>query len=252
MALAGAFTLGFFAFHGGDARPAAAPRPVWHHGPQLGYGPFPPPVAADEPPLALEQVRLALATAYYRHIDPEWLAQPSIEAILEKLDDPYTEYLPPAEYEAFKAKLETTYAGVGLTVDAGEHGLVVRSLVEGPAREAGIRRGDVIVSIDGRPEAGLPFDQSLALIKGKEGTTVRFVIRRPGHRKEISLEVVRQPIDVPAVRWRLREAHGHALGYIRLLAFESDAAELVREATEELVAKGAEGLVLDLRGDPGG
>ena len=183
MALTGAFALGFVGFRQDDQQPpAAAPTPpVFHHGPLYGYGP---PVQATEPerpPLALEQVRLALAQAYYRHVSASWLAEPTIEEVIENLDDPYTEYLSPAEYDDLQNRLASGYFGVGLTVDQREGGLVVTASLAGPARDAGIRPGDVIVSIDGKPAGGLPFDRSTALIKGERGTVVRLTIRRPGN-----------------------------------------------------------------------
>ncbi len=253
MALAGAFALGFIAFRQpAESPPVAAPAPVFHHGPIFGYGPVPAPAEPARPPLALEQVRLALAQAYYRHVSATWLVEPTIDAILEKLEDPYTEYLDPVEYGRLQGRLEHQYFGVGLTVDQRERGLVVTGSLAGPAREAGIRPGDVIVAIDGQPANSLPFDQSTALIKGERGTVVRLTLRRPSDGRALEVELERGPVRTPAVRTRMDLRDGHRIGYIRLIAFSSDAAERVRIGLERLVDGGAEALVLDLRGDPGG
>jgi carboxyl-terminal processing protease len=254
MVLAGAFALGFWALDGDDV-PAAAPLqrpPVFHHGPIYGYGPVVTPAAPVKPPLALEQVRLALAQAYYRHVSPTWLAEPTIEAILARVDDPYTEYLTPAEYDRIQQRLEQRYYGVGLTVDSRKAGLVVTASLAGPAREAGIRPGDVIVTIDGQPASGLPFDRSVALMKGERGTAVRLGVRRPGREQLVEVNVERGPISVQPVRARMLDDDGRKTGYIRLLAFSSDAAEQVGAVTKRLAARGAEAFILDLRGDPGG
>jgi len=197
-------------------------------------------------------VRLALAQAYYLHVSASLLARPSIPKILERLRDPYTEYLDPQAYEALQARLSQTYYGVGLRVDRTDGGLLVTASMNGPARQAGIRAGDVIVSIDGENAAGIPFDRSLALIKGEKGTVVALEIRRPGKHETQRFEVVRQGIEVATVRSRTFTSGGHRLGYIRISSFLGNAAERVEAATRALAAKGTEGYIIDLRGDPGG
>jgi carboxyl-terminal processing protease len=253
VALGGTFAIGLYVFRDEpDARVAAPPTTVYHQGPLFGIGPFPVAPPAPGPPRALEQVRLALAQAYYRHVSPLVLANDSIAGILKTLDDPYTEYLRPSEYEALQERVTRRYSGVGLTVGPGKGGLVVTSSEGGPAWEAGIRPGDVIVSIDGQAAGELPFDQSLALIKGTVGTTVRLSVKRPGEREVMRFEVVRQRIVIPAVRSRMISMAGRRIGYLRLLAFPGDAAARLQDATERLIDRRAEGFILDLRGDPGG
>jgi carboxyl-terminal processing protease len=252
VALAGAFALGLYLFRDRPASRVVSTAPVWHQGPIFGYGPFADPPTPSRPPLALEQVRLALAQAYYEHVSPTVLAKPSIPAILDALDDPYTEYLTPESYEELQERVTRRYYGVGLRVGPGEGGLIVTASLQGPAQAAGIKPGDVIVSIDGRAAGDLPFDQSLALIKGKEGTVVSLSVQRPGENEIRRFDVVRQRIVIPAVRSRVIRTQGHKIGYLRLLAFPGDAATRVQAATESLVDRGAEAILLDLRGDPGG
>ena len=98
--VAGSASLGLAALRDSHAPPveAAPPPALGNEGPLHGYGPFPAPVATPSPPRALDQVRQAIATAYYRHVSPSLLALPTIEQILTELGDPYTEYLSPAEY----------------------------------------------------------------------------------------------------------------------------------------------------------
>jgi carboxyl-terminal processing protease len=252
MALTGAFALGFLAFREDPSPPAAAALPVFHHGPLYGYGPVVAPVTPQKPPLALEQVRLALAQAYYQHVSASWLAEPTIEKILSRIDDPYTEYLGPAEYERLQQSLDDSYFGVGLRVERRKQGLVVTAALAGPARAAGILPGDVIVSIDGKAASELPFDRSTALLKGERGSVVRLTIRRPGTPGRLKIAIKRGPVSAPAVSSRVRATNGHRVGHIRLLSFSEDAAERVAEAVGRLSAGGAEAIVLDLRGDPGG
>jgi carboxyl-terminal processing protease len=233
--LAGAFLAGLFhdATSGTDARPGpvASPR--------------------AKPPAVIDEVRSELATAYYRTVGSEILARGSVAGMVEALDDPYTEYLTPEEYGALQNATARSYSGVGLTVGPSKDGLVVTSALRGPARDAGIRRGDVIMSIDGVPADKVAFERSLFLIKGEEGTNVQLTVKRPAVGK-LRFTVVRQELPVPTVRTRLLSSKGKRLGYVRLLSFPESTTEDLRRRTARLIRRGATGIVLDLRNNPGG
>jgi carboxyl-terminal processing protease len=132
----------------------------------------------DTPGRLIDEVRQELAVGYYRTVDSSVLAQPTIPAILKALGDAHTEYLTPKEYEALKNRISRSYSGVGLNVGPAKRGLRVTSALSGPARRAGIRRGDVIVSVNGRATRDLGFHRSLALIKGAKRAVVRLTVRR--------------------------------------------------------------------------
>lgn len=216
-----------------------------------GHGLLPTSPALPTSPI-LAEVRDALASSYYRFVPDDVLMRPSVDLMLEALDDPYTEYLDPVEYEILRERLERTYFGVGLTVGPGEGGLLVTSSLDGPAREAGIQAGDIIVRIDGRPARDLPFDRSAGLIKGEKGTVVRLTVRRPGHAKPFHFTVVRTEISAPSVRSRMIKMTGHRFGYVRVFSFRDDVAIRVVAAVQRLRDAGAEAFLLDLRSDPGG
>jgi len=137
-------------------------------------------------------------------------------------------------------------------VSPAENGLMVTSSLKGPARQAGIRAGDVIVRIDGRQAALLGFDRAISLIPGEAGTTVVLTVRRPGEPEAIHVPIVREPVSLPVIRSRLVTVKERRLGYIRLLAFSEGAADRISLVTGRFVEAGAEGLILDLRGNPGG
>lgn len=197
------------------------------------------------------EVRRLLLDAYYRPVEPTILVQESVEEIIEDLGDPSTQYLEPDEYASLRSRTAGTYSGVGLNVGQAREGLIVTAALEGPAREAGIRKGDVIVRIDGRPARHMTYAQSLALMKGEEGTVVRLAVRRPDA-GVMRFTVVRQRIASPSLRYRMITVHQTEVGYIRLMAFAANAAERLETASTRLVENGAKGLVLDLRGNPGG
>jgi carboxyl-terminal processing protease len=200
---------------------------------------------------AIEEVRQALVTSYYRPLERDVLTAPTIPELLRELGDPNTDYLTAPEYDALKNRTARSYSGVGLTVEPSRAGLVVTSALNGPAREAGVRRGDIIVRIEGRPAGKLTFEQALNLIKGEKGTVVHLALRRP-HRGQLHVTVVRQEITLPSLRTRIVRFHGMKLGYMRLLSFPDSTAQRLREAAADLVRRGAKGIVLDLRDNPGG
>jgi carboxyl-terminal processing protease len=122
---------------------------------------------------------------------------------------------------------------------------------KGPAREAGIRPGDLIVKIDGRAVRDLSFERSLSLVKGEEGTVVQLTIERANAWRK-NFRIVRDEIPVASMRGRLLRVGKTRLAYVRLLAFPQGTSERIEEETGELVARGARGLILDLRQNPGG
>ena len=129
---------------------------------------------------------------------------------------------------------------------------MVTSSLSGPAREAGIRPGDIIVSIDGRPAAAIGFERAVQLMVGEEGTLVHLTVLRPGSGGSISFTVVRRPVSLETVKARVMRTAGRRIGYLRLLSFSEHADERLERATQRLVDEGAEALILDLRGNPGG
>jgi carboxyl-terminal processing protease len=203
------------------------------------------------PPAVIDEIRHELSTGYYRSVDSEVLARRSVAGMVKALADPYTEYLTPEAYSALQNATERSYSGVGLTVGPSDDGLVVTAALRGPARDAGIRRGDVIVSIDGVSADKVAFERSLFLIKGEEGTSVQLTVKRPTVGK-LRFTVVRQELPVLTVKSRLLSSKGTRLGYVRLLSFPESTTEDLRRRTARLVRRGATGIVLDLRDNPGG
>jgi carboxyl-terminal processing protease len=207
--------------------------------------------ADQSPHRVIDEVREALTTSYYRPVSRDVLLRPTIDDVLEQLGDPNTDFLTAVEYDLLKSQTSRSYSGIGLTVEPSRAGLVVTSALVGPAREAGVRRGDLIVRIEGHPAGKLTFNQALTLIKGDQGTVVHLTVRR-AHGQRLRVTVVRQEIAVPSLRTRLVELRGTKIGYIRLVSFPDAAAVRIRQATESLVQRGAKGIVLDLRDNPGG
>jgi carboxyl-terminal processing protease len=207
--------------------------------------------SGDAPTLLIDQVRQELMAGYYTQISSRTLERRSIDAIIDGLDDPYTDYLTAGEYEDLQRRTARSYSGVGLTVGRSKRGLIVKQALAGPAREAGIKRGDRIVSIDGHSINRLAFRRSLELLKGEEGTSVSLTVRRP-REEELRFRVERSAIALPAVRSRLVTTRHRTLAHVRVLSFRVSTVDNVENRIHRLVKRGAEGVVLDLRGNPGG
>jgi carboxyl-terminal processing protease len=217
-----------------------------------GAGQSAPPVVVDRPLRLIDEVRAELTSSYYRWIDPDVLERPTVDEILAGLEDPHTDLLTNAEYVSIQEDTQGTYSGIGLTVGPARRGLLVTSAAAGPAREAGIRKGDVIVAIDGKSAGPLPFERSLALIKGERGTIVHLQVRRPGRKKLFDFTVIRREIDVPPLSSRVIATKNRKVAYIRLFSFPAATAERLGQTMTQLVDRGVTGAIIDLRDNPGG
>jgi carboxyl-terminal processing protease len=199
-----------------------------------------------------DEVLAALQQSYYRPLSVEALHARTVRGILRALDDPYTEYLPPSAYEDLLAREENTFTGVGLALSYAPRGLAVVAAIPGlPGSRAGIRAGDVITHIDGRPIAGLRYLRAAELLKGRAGSTVKLRLARPGRRAAV-VSVVRRRLSLPVVLNRTLRAGRNAYQYLRLPQFSTGSGEAVRELAERASRAERSGLILDLRGNVGG
>jgi carboxyl-terminal processing protease len=190
---------------------------------------------------------------FYRDVDEDALEDASLKGIVESLDDPFSHYLSPKEATRFHESVSGKFDGVGMTVEEAERGLRVMSVFDGsPAKRAGIRAGDLIVAVNGRSIAGVNSEVATARIKGEPGTRVRLEVMDPKSEESRTLSVERKRIQVPIVEGRMIERDGEKIGYVRLLSFTSGAHGLLRERIDKMLEQGADGLILDLRGNGGG
>jgi carboxyl-terminal processing protease len=205
------------------------------------------PVARGSAPSSeAKQVSADLAARYYRKLPKSVLSQRTVPALIASLHDRYTTFLTPAEYRAARRAYVGGYVGIGITVLPGPGGLLVHRTVNGPARIAGIKPGDTILTVDGANTAGLTFHEAIGRILGRLGSRVSLRVRRQGHTLVFSL--VRRHFKLHPVHARLDAK----VGVIRISAFSRGTARTATAAVKQLMRLGATSLVLDLRGDPGG
>ena len=178
----------------------------------------------------------------------------AIRGMLASLNDPYTRFLDPKQFKEMRIDTSGELMGVGiqLSLDTKTKELVVVSPIEGtPASRAGVLSKDVIVSIDGDSTKGMSTEDAVKLIRGPEGSEVVLGLRRVDQVLDVPL--TRARIEINAVTYRLNKTQNQRkIGYIRLKQFNANAAKEMRQAAKSLEEQGAEGYVLDLRGNPGG
>jgi carboxyl-terminal processing protease len=188
---------------------------------------------------------------YYRPVDGGGLLNSSLDAAVSSLHDRFSNYFSPRDYRDFAESTDGSFTGVGMTVEKASDGLRVVSVFDGtPAKRGGLRPGDVIVQVDGRSIAGRSSDEATTQIKGPPGTTVALTLRHGGGTRTVRLR--RERVEIPVVKSSMRRAGGRPVAYVRLTSFTSGAHGEVGGAVRRLLARGAKGVVLDLRDNGGG
>src|SRR4051812_19641650 len=190
---------------------------------------------------------------YYRKVDPNQLLDTSLGAAVASLQDQFSRYLSPRAYPSFNEETSGRFTGIGISIapDKRKRGVVVKQVFPGsPAQRAGLARGDVIVRAGPRTLKGASLDDAGTAIRGKEGTGVRLTWLSPGGR--VTKVVERRQVNFPIVQSKLERFHGRPIAWVRLSRFAEGAGGEVGTAVRKLLAKGAKGVVLDLRGNPGG
>jgi carboxyl-terminal processing protease len=198
-----------------------------------------------------QAVRQELLSADYAS---EQEAYEALRDALERLEDPYTRFMDPEQYRALTRQTSGELSGVGIRLELNSETnalTVVEPLQNSPASTAGIRTGDRILAIDGRSTSGMSVEDASRLIRGEAGTEITLRISRSGS-EAFDVPLTRARIELPTVRYSLRQEGDTKIGYIRLGEFSSHAADQMRRAIRDLTNQGAEGFVLDLRGNPGG
>ena len=181
--------------------------------------------------------------------DEEEMTYGAIRGATGALDDPYTAFIDPAAAEHRRQTDGGSYEGIGALVSMQEGRLIIVEPFEGgPAYTAGVRAEDIVLQVDETPIENMSIYEAIALILGPAGTEVQLTILREGE-EPLEVTVIRDEINIPTIEYELLP---EGIGYISLFDFSTDATSKLASAIETLLAQNATGLILDLRGNPGG
>lgn len=173
----------------------------------------------------------------------------AIEGMVAALGDPYTVFFPPEESKSFAADIKGSFSGVGMEIGQENGVITVISPLKGsPAEAAGMRTGDKIIKIDDKETTNFSTEEAVRLIRGEEGVAVKLTVSRVGV-APFEVKIVRQIINVPTIDTK---DLGDGIFYIALYSFSENSTALFRNALRDFVQSGANKLILDLRGNPGG
>jgi carboxyl-terminal processing protease len=194
-----------------------------------------------------QAIRVVQADYVDGKIDTKKLSHGTVQGLIAGLGDPFSSYYDPEQYKKLKQRYAGSYSGIGIYLTFTKDYPVITGTVAGsPAAKAGLQAGDQIVKVGDRDIRGITADQATALIQGPDGTKVTLEISRAG--RTILVTLTRAEIHVPSVR---SAVIGNHILYVRIYQFETNTpTEFASALTNGL--PGAMGIVLDLRGDPGG
>lgn len=198
---------------------------------------------------SVEQLYDVLRRKYDGEINADELINGMLHGLASATGDPYTVYLNSEEAAEFDKQLSGTFSGIGaeLGVDDEDNIIIVAPIEGFPAQKAGLRPQDRIIGIDGESTAGATIFDAVNKIRGPKATDVTLQIIRGD--KEMEITITREDIVIPSVDYEITADN---IGYIQINQFGEDTAELSKKAAEEFASKGVKGVILDLRGNPGG
>ena len=199
----------------------------------------------------LQEVVDHVETSFVDDVDAADLYTSAIDGLIRDLGDPHSSFLPADEYENLSIRIEGEYGGVGLEVVLRGGWVTVVSPIAGtPGQRAGIRAGDQFFEIEGIPADTMITDQAVELLRGRPGTEVTVKMLRPGVDEPIEFTFERATIRLRAVPFALMLEPG--IGYVPLQTVSETSSREIRAAVDSLRGEGLDGLILDLRGNPGG
>lgn len=200
----------------------------------------------------LQAIEAVLKDYYVGDIDEQKLEEGIYKGFVAGVGDAYTTYYTSDEYDSFKEKSSGMYAGIGIqmTLQTYDNSIEVTEVFEGsPAEKAGIKPKDRIIKAAGKRVTGDEFDILPTLVKGTPGTTVDITIYRPSEEKNYDFTIERASVASPTVYFKMLDEE---VGYIQIKQFEAVTYDQFKVALDKLNKEKAKGLVLDLRGNPGG
>lgn len=206
----------------------------------------------DEVIEKINLLKYAVERYYVEDLDESVLADGLYSGLMDSLGDPYAEYYTPEQWVALQNSTEGIYYGIGAYMKKDTvtgYPQITGIIRNTPAEEAGILIDDYIYEVDGTDVFDMNLSDVTAMIKGPEGTTVSLTIIRPSTGEELEMTLERRKVETPTVEYKMLEGN---IGYISISEFDTVTVDQFAEALAVVKGNDAKGLILDLRGNPGG
>ena len=206
----------------------------------------------------MEGLKSLLDQNFLFDYDDEQIYEGSLKGMFANLGDPYTAYYTPDEFKKLMDSLNGRYSGIGLSVQASKEGYIkaVSVFDDSPAKEAGIESGDYITKVNGKAFGPNQLEEAVAEIKGEPGSDVTLTILRTEegttNSKEFDVKVTRADVNVDTIDDDILEIRGKKIGYIHIKAFDDITWKDFSDSYSKLMAQDIDGLILDVRNNPGG
>lgn len=190
-----------------------------------------------------------ISNNYVEDVENKTLMYGAVKGMLNELD-PYSTFMNPKEYQDFKMEAQGHFGGIGITVGMKDKVLTVIAPLEGtPAYKAGLKAGDKIIKIEDKSTHGITLNEAVDTLRGKPGTDVKITLYRKRTEKTFDVTLTR---DIIVIKYVQHAMIGKDVGYIRLIMFNNNVSEDIRDAVDDLKANGAKSYIMDLRNNPGG
>ncbi|UOQ94371.1 S41 family peptidase [Halobacillus shinanisalinarum] len=188
-----------------------------------------------------------------KDVDQQKLVEGAIQGMLDTLEDPYSVYMDKETMDQFSQTIESSFQGIGAEVSMVNDKVTIVAPIKGsPAEEAGLKPNDQILQVDGESLEGLDLYEAVLKIRGEKGSEVTLKVERPGASEPLSIDIVRDDIPLETVYTDTKTINGKEAGVIEITSFSEKTAEDFKKALKKLESDGMEGLVIDVRGNPGG
>jgi carboxyl-terminal processing protease len=184
------------------------------------------------------------------NLDRQNMVYGAIAGLLQSLDDPYSIFMEPEDSKKFLDDISGSFEGIGAEIGIRKGVLTVITPLEGnPAQRAGLRAGDKILKVDDTITADLTIDEAVSLIRGEKGTEVTLLIARDEWDEAKEIKIIRGTIQIPIIKWELKNGN---IAYIQLYHFTENSAGQFRKTVKEVIKSDPQGIILDVRNNPGG
>ena len=190
-------------------------------------------------------------------INPQKMLYGAIRGAVASAGDPYTDFFEPKALQSFKTDLKGSFGGIGAEIGKKDGVIVIISPIDDtPAKKAGLLAKDIILQVNGKSTAEWSVEQTVDQIRGEKGTKVTLSLYRAGKDKPFDVNLVREDIKVKSVKWEIKnvqkDGKDKKIAIITLSRFGDDTKALFDKAVNDILTKSVDGIVLDLRNNPGG